>query len=230
MAIRRNKKKTDETLVDLVEARDQASDFMEKNQNNLLIGLVALVLLVGAFLGYKHLIQGPKEVEAAGAMVKAQEYFARDSFALALENSSGAYMGFLDIVDNYGSTKAGNTANYYAGISYLHLGEFDAALSFLQDYSGKGSVLPIMKNGAIGDAYSELGQMDKAISSYNKAIGAGENDMLESYYLKKLGLLHEKQGNLTASADAFKRIKKDYPTSTDGRDIDKYISRVQASN
>jgi len=230
MAIRRNKKKTDETLVDLVEARDSASDFLDKNQNNLLIGLVAIVLLIGGYLAYKHLIQGPKEVEAAGAMVKAQEQFSRDSFALALENSTGAYMGFLDIVDNYGGTKAGNTANYYAGISYLHLGEYEAALSFLKDYSGKGSVLPIMKNGAMGDAYSELGQMDNAISSYNKAVNAGENDMLESYYLKKLGLLHEKQGDLAASAAAFKRIKKDYPTSTDGRDIDKYISRVESGN
>ena len=139
-------------------------------------------------------------------------------------------MGFLDIIDNYGSTKAGNTANYYAGISYLHLGEYEAALSFLKDYSGKGNVLPIMKNGAMGDAYSELGQMDNALSSYKKAVNAGENDMLESYYLKKLGLLHEKQGDLAASAEAFKRIKKDYPTSTDGRDIDKYISRVASGN
>lgn len=229
MAIRRNKKKTDDTLVDLVEARDSASDFMEKNQSKLVGGLAILVLLVGGFFAYKQLIQGPKQIEAAGSMAKAQAYFAQDSFALALQSSNGDYLGFLDVIDEYGSTNAGNTANYYAGISYLHLGEYDAALSFLKDYSSDGDVLPIMKNGALGDCYSELGQMDQAISHYSKAISAGENDLLESYYLKKLGLLQEKQGNFSASMEAFKRIKKDYPTSTDGRDIEKFIARVEAN-
>ena len=81
----------------------------------------------------------------------------------ALQNSNGDYLGFLDIIDEYGSTNAGNTANYYAGICYLHLGEYDAAASYLEDFSANDNVLPIMKNGALGDVYSEQGQMDKAI-------------------------------------------------------------------
>jgi len=228
MAIRRNKKKADDTLVDLVEARDQAQDFFDNNQNYLLIGMVAIVLLIGGFFAYKYLIQAPKEKEAAAAMVDAQGQFARDSFALALQNNNPELMGFLDIIDEYGSTNAGNTANYYAGICYLHLGEYEAAASYLQDFDANDEVLPIMKNGALGDVYGELGDMDKAGSFYTKAIAAGENDFLESYYLMKLGKLNEKQGNFQASLDAYKRIKKDYPNTPDGRDIEKYIARAEA--
>ena len=72
MAIRRNKKKADETLVDLVEARDSASDFLDKHQNNLLIGMVTLVLLIGGYFAYKYLVQEPKEKEATAAMAVAQ--------------------------------------------------------------------------------------------------------------------------------------------------------------
>lgn len=228
MAIRRNKKKTDETLVDLVEARDSAQDFLDKNQNGLLIGLTAIVLLVGGYFAYKYLIKAPKEQEASYAMAKAQDYFARDSFALALQSPDASYVGFLDLIDQYGSTKAGNLAQYYAGISYLRLGKFDAAVSYLSDFDNTGDILPISKYGAMADAYSEQGNFTEALSNYEKAVGYGENEFLQSYYLKKMGLLYEKEGNFAASAKAFKRIKTEFPLSPDGRDIEKYIARVQA--
>ena len=50
MARRRNKKKQDETLVDLVEARDQAQSFVEKNQTAIFVGLIAFVLIVGGIV------------------------------------------------------------------------------------------------------------------------------------------------------------------------------------
>ena len=44
-----NNKQEEETLIDLVEAKDSAQDFFEKNQN-LIIGVVAgLCLLIGGY-------------------------------------------------------------------------------------------------------------------------------------------------------------------------------------
>ena len=68
----------------------------------------------------------------------------------------------------------------------------------------------------------------KPFSAYRKAVAAGENDFLESYYLMKLALLNESEGNYQASLDAFKQIKKDYPNTPDGRDIEKYIARAES--
>ncbi|NNE29340.1 MAG: tetratricopeptide repeat protein [Saprospiraceae bacterium] len=228
MAIRRNKKKSEDTLVDLVEARDSAQDFVEENQNSLLIVMTAMVLLVGGYFAYKYLIKIPKDKEASQIISKAQDYFERDSFALALQSGDGSYQGMLEIIENYGSTKAGNLANYYAGISYLKLGQFDAAISYLDDFDDEGRVLPITKYGAMGDAYGELNQFDEAISNYRYAIAEEDNEFLQSHYLKKLGLLYERQGNFSGASEAFARIKKEFPLSPDGRDIEKYLSRVQA--
>ncbi len=228
MARRRNPKK-DDTLVDIVEARDNAQDFFETNQNTILMALVGAVLLIGGYLAYTYLFQAPREMEAIEAMEQAQRQFERDSFALALQNANGD-QGFLDVIDNYGSTKAGNLAQFYAGICYLHLGQTDAALEYLSDFSPAGEVMPTSKYGAMAEAYGEKGDFDQALNYYQKAINAGENEFLIAHYLKKKGMLQEKQGDMEGSKKSYQTIKDKYPFSPDGRDIDKYLARVGGGN
>src|SRR5690606_27939613 len=114
--------------------------------------------------------------KAISQMWKAQQLFDQDSFLVALENPGGGYLGFLDIIKEYGGSDAGNLAKYYAGVSYLNLGSFDKALPYLQDYSPSGSIGPALKHGALGDVYSELNQMEKAKSEYQKAVASTDND------------------------------------------------------
>ena len=175
---KRNQKQSDETLVDIVEVRDQAQSFMDANQTYIFGGLVALVVLVGGFLAYKNFYKAPKQQEAVAQMYRAQQRFEQDSFALALTNPGGGFSGFLDIIDEYSGTPAANTAKYYAGVSYLHLGKYEAALDYLKGFSPEGEITPIMKHGAIGDAESELGNYDAAMSAYKKAVNAGDNSVL----------------------------------------------------
>ncbi len=228
MAKRRNTTKQDEELLlDVVEVKDNAQDFIEKNKTMVIGVLAAIILLVGAWIVYKYVIQGPNEVKAANAIHKAEYQFARDSFALALENPGGGYDGFLDIIDSYGSTKTGNIAKYYAGISYLNLGRYDDAISYLESYSPDGELTPMTKYGAMGDAYAEKGDLDKALSLYNKAANAEKNELLTPYYLQKVGELSLKQGDTSAAAAAFKNIKENYPTSAQGNDVDRFLAQVQ---
>ena len=80
----------------------------------------------------------------------------------------------------------------------------------------------------MGDAYAEKNDFSNALSSYKKAANAGDNEVLAAYYLKKVGLLHEKQGQHAEAKSAFEKIKNSYPASQEGTDIDKYIARVGA--
>lgn len=227
MASRRNKKQ-DETLVDIVQVKEQAEDFFERNQMAVLAVIGAVVLLVGGWFGYQRFYKEPRNDRAMAQMFQAQFQFERDSFALALDNPGGGYDGFLDIIDKYSGTKAANLANYYAGVSYLHLGRYEAAVDFLKDFDPAGKVTPIMKYGTLGDAYSELEDWDKALSEYQKAADAEDNDYLTPYYLKKLGLLYEHQGNHEQALKAFEQIKSKYPNSTASQDIEKFIARAKA--
>jgi tetratricopeptide (TPR) repeat protein len=161
-------------------------------------------------------------------MWMAQVQFEKDSFNLALDNPGGGYSGFLQIISDYKGTKAANLANYYAGVSYLNMGNFDAALSFLSDFKPSGIVGPVMKHGALGDTYSELNQMDKAMEQYKKATEASENELLTPYYLKKMAMLHETQNEFDKALELYKRIKSKYPNSNESLSIDKYIARAEA--
>lgn len=225
---KKSPKKADETLVDIVEVKEQAEDFFERYRYFILGGVGALVLILGGYFAYTNFYLAPRQVEAVEQMQQAQMQFERDSFVLALTNPGGGFQGFLDIIENYKGTKASNLAHYYAGVSYLNLGQYDAAIDYLKDFKPSGQVLPIMKFGALGDAHSEKEEFDKAMGFYKKAASANANEAITPYYLKKIGLLHERNANWTEAEKVYRQIKEKYPDSPDGRDIEKYIIRVQA--
>jgi len=220
------RRQNDDTLVDLVEVRDSASGMMQGNQFKILGVIGLLALLVGAFLAYKYLYQAPRNTSAMEQMYKAESQFKQDSFALALENPGGGFDGFLDIIDNYSGTDAANLSKYYAGICYLNLGRHEEAIEYLKSFSADGQITPVTKFGAMGDSYSELNDLDNALSSYRKAVSAGDNELLTPYYLKKVGMLLEKQGDGAGAVEAYKKIQDKYPNSTEGLDISKYITRM----
>ena len=231
---KRNKKKNDETLVDLAEKTEQAKDFYGKNQNMILGVLFAFVLLFGGWYAYSNFYKKPLQMEAIQEMAQAERMFERDSFALALGNPGGGSLGFEEISKKYSGTAAGNLANYYAGVSWMQLGEYKAALAYLKKYNPDGSILPISYYGVLGDVYSEIAyaektSMDDAISNYKKAIAQGSNEFLESYYMKKLGLMYEYQGNMAEAKAMFEDLKNKFPNTPEGRDIDKYIARVSVN-
>ncbi|MBK9149955.1 MAG: tetratricopeptide repeat protein [Saprospiraceae bacterium] len=204
-----------------------SEEFLEENQKTIsyVTGAIALIALL--YFGYKYLYIAPREKSAVAAIYKAETQFAQDSFALALENPGGGFEGFLDIINNYSGTKTANLAKYYAGICYLNLGKYQEAVDYLEDYSAKDEVTSITKAGALGDAYAELGNNDKALSHYKKAVSGKANDVLTPYYLNKLAMWHYAQGQEKEALEYFQKIKKDFPESQESREAEKYIERFQ---
>ncbi len=223
----RSKKKNDEVLVDLVEVVEETGEVLEKYQKWILGGVTALVLLAGGYLAWKNFIIAPKEQEAVRQMWKAEAQFLKDSFDLALTNPGGGYPGFYDIAKEYKGTSAENATDLYAAISHMKLGQFDAAISYLKDFKADGKVMPIVKNGLLGDAYSEKNEMDKALKYYRKAIKAGDNEAVTPIYMQRLGMLYENLGRYEDALKAYRELKEKYPDSVPGRDIDKYIMRAE---
>lgn len=209
----------------IVKQADNNKSFFEANQMSVITGAAIVLLIIGAFLAYQYLYKAPREKAASEQIFKAEQQFLRDSFALALEAPGGGYDGLLDIVDNYGGTQTANLAKYYTGISYLNLGRFEDAISYLDSYSASGNITTITKHGAMGDAYSELGDFSKALNSYEKATSVS-NDALTPYYLYKMGLLAQKEGNKDKALKAFKRISGEFSKSAEAQDAAKYIGML----
>ena len=112
------KEKDTNKELEVEEIVSKSEQFIENNSKKIIYGIIAVALVVGAVLGIKHGYLVPQEKKAAAAMFKGEQYFARDSFALALNGNGADYEGFEAIIDQYGSTDAGNLAKAYAGICY----------------------------------------------------------------------------------------------------------------
>ena len=225
------KRKSDQIEIVEVEQAPGApysAPIWEQYPNLLLYAVAAIALAVAGWWLYKEMIVKPKQVEAVSAMWQAEQQFGRDSFQLALNDPGGGFDGFLALADKFSGTPAGNMAHYYAGVCYLQSGSFDEAISQMEDFSADGELLPALKYGVMGDCYAEKEDFGKALDLYEKAADATKNDLLGMYYLKKLGMLNEKQGNKDAALKTYERIRRDYANQNSGdwRDIEKYIYRV----
>lgn len=226
MAQRKKTAKQDDVLIDISEVSGHAEDFFQKYQKQILIAGGAILLIVGGWLAYKLAYKAPRQKQAIEQMAQAEYQFQRDSFALALANPGGGFLGFADIAKKFSGTDAGNAALYYAGVSSLNLGQFDAAISYLEDFSPAGKLLPAMKYGTLGDAYGEKGDLAKALSLYKKAADEEDNAVISPYYLKKVALLSQKQGDAAGAKSAWEKIKNDYPASNEAKEADKYITSL----
>lgn len=219
------KEENPQGLKNVEQTLTKTEQFLEQNYMALLIGLGVLVLLVGLFwLGRIYL--NKKSDEAQSQMYQAERYLEIDSLKLAL-NGDGNYLGFLDIAKDYKLTNAGNLAKYSAGICYLHLGQYEEAIEFLDSYKKKDKVIGSLAIGATGDAYIELGDYEKGIAKYMEAADFAENSFNTPLFLMKAGEIHELNGNYAEALKVYERIQTKYPESTEGNTIEKYIARVK---
>lgn len=222
------KKKKDanpQTISSVEETLTRTEQFLEENYKSLLIVLGIIVILVGlGWLGKLFLTK--RNDEAQSQIYQAERYLEIDSLKLAL-NGDGNYLGFLDIAKNYKFTNTGNLALYSAGICYLHLGNYQEAIHYLTKYSKRDKVIGSLAIGAIGDAYVEMGNTQKGISKYVEAADYANNSFNTPIFLMKAAELYELSSKYSDALKLYERIENEYPESTEGMTIDKYIARVK---
>jgi len=200
--------------------------FWKKYQKQISIVLGVIVVAIVGWYVYRSMILQPKEDQAADVMFKAQQNFAKDSVKAAL-NGEGTSRGFLYIINNYGGTKSGNLAKYYAGVCYLRSGNFNNAVKYLKDFSTDAKQIQMMAYGCLADAYGELNKNDDAVTYYKKAAETFEEDQANaSEYLFRAGLKLELTGKTKEAVEVYKQLKEKFPQSQRGGQIDKYIYRL----
>ena len=218
--------KTEERIHNVEETLSRTEHFIEQNQKILINIGIALVVIVLGFYAIRNYYILPREADATAQMFMAQKYFEKDSLKLAL-NGDGNYPGFLQIIDEYKWTDASNLAHYYAGICFLKQGKFQNAIDQLKSFSSKDELVGPMGIGAIGDAYMELNQPDKAAGEYEKAANLRENKFTTSLFLQKAAFAYEEMKNLDKALEIYEKIKTKYPNSLEAMDVDKYIAKIK---
>ncbi len=212
----------------LAEQLTKSEQFLEDHKVAVfsIAGLIA-VLLAGYF-GYKYYIDNQNSL-AQDEMFQAVYYFEQDSLDLAL-NGDGNYYGFLDIIENYGATQAGNLANFYVGSIYMKKGTYDSAIPFLQDFSSKDYVMQAQAYSLLGDAYMQKEMFAEAADFYHKAATYEPNEYFTPVYLLKAGLAYEKLEDFATAAKQYETIVTEFAKSNEVDKAKKYKARLQSKS
>ncbi|MCL1625433.1 tetratricopeptide repeat protein [Bacteroides caecicola] len=208
------------------EALITSEAFLIKYKNVMLGAVVALIVIVGGYLGYKHFISDPKEAKASEAIFKGEQYFGASNYETALNGDSLGYAGFIKLADEFSGTDAGNLANAYAGICYAQLGKYEDATKYLDKFSADDQLVAPAILGTMGNCYAQMNQLDKAAATLLKAADRANSNALSPVYLIQAGQILEKQGKNAEALEAYKQVKVKYPNSFQAMDIDKYIDRA----
>jgi predicted negative regulator of RcsB-dependent stress response len=206
----------------LIETTHKVESLYITYKKQINMGLLVVLLAVGGYFGFNQFYLTPLEKEAQAAIFPAQTLFEQDSINAALQ-------GFESVADEYGLTKAGNLAHYYAGVCLMRKGEFQNAIDHVDKFSTDNELVGPLAIGLKGDAYVELNDLSKGAGLYMKAAAASKNKLTAPIFLKKAGLAFEELKEYGDAVSAYEKIKNDYSDAQESQDIDKYIARATAA-
>ena len=203
---------------------NKTEEVFNKNKKMIIGCICAILLIIVGIIGYKQFIVKPREAKANYALSKPQSTFGNPNDSTSLKN-------FINVVNEYGSTEAGNLANLYTGLEYARQEKWEDAVKYLEAFEpGEDLLISPMAIVALGDAYANLKKFDEAVSAFkraaetaNKASIDGKNNAVAPVALRKAGIILLDQGKKDEAKELFEDIKAKYPQSPVYSDIDKFI-------
>jgi len=213
---------------DALAARLAESEDFVRNNRNVLLGLLAVVVLavVGGFGYYSW--RNQQDEKAQATMFHAVNYWEADSLNKAMKGD-GKAPGLTTVANEYGSTKAGNLANFYAGVAALKQGKFKEALDYLEDFSSDDYLVQSRAYALMGDAQLELNKPKEAADLYAKAADHNANEYFSPGYLLKEATARELAKDTEGAVKAYDQIINDYPTAAEVAEARQYKAKLEAA-
>ena len=205
--------------------------WVETNKKNIISIVVAVVVIVGGYLGYTYGYQQPREAKAQTLCTDGLQYVQNSDFETAL-NGEGTFPGYIKIAEDYSGTDGANLANLYAGVCFAQQNKYQEALPYLKAYKpGKDQSVSAMALFALAQCYAATNNLDKAVDTFVEAAEQADNAALSPMCLVEAGKLLESQDKKDEALKLYEQIKSEYPTSTmvagNPAEIEKYIERAK---
>lgn len=208
--------------------------FFLKYRKAFLIAVAAIIVIIAGYILYKNYVSTPREDKASTVLALGQDLFNNEQFDKALNGDGANFPGFLKVAADYSSTDAGNLANLYAGLCYANLNKWAEAVKYLENYSSANDMMiSPAAQGALGNAYAHLNQLDKAVNALKKAADMADskaegkvNNSLSPTFLIQAAEILESQGKKDEALKIYQDIKEKYVNAPISQEIDKYIERL----
>ena len=193
-----------------------SEEFVRRNRNLLLGTLVAVIAVVAAAFGYNYWRTQQNDLGQT-ALFRAENYWEADSLAKAMQGD-GKHPGLAKVANEYSGTKAGNIADFCAGVAALKQGKYSEAYNYLDKFSSNDYLLQSRTYSLMGDAQSQQGKYKEAADLYAKAADHNANEQFSPIYVLKQGGALEAAKDNAGALKAYDRIINDYPSAPEVAD------------
>ena len=210
----------------LITSYMKATTFYGENKKNISIGLTIAVVLIIVSVVYINNRNANNE-KATTDLGKVYQYFDSGQYQLAIDGvPQQNIVGLKSIVEEYGSTPSGEMAKFYLANAYFQLGKIDKAMTQFEDFSPGGEILAASRLAGIAACHEAKGNWKEAAGNFEKASTNHEPDAEAAENLNNAARNYALAGDKEKALTLYKKLKKNYPTTTFARDADRYIAQL----
>jgi tetratricopeptide (TPR) repeat protein len=210
----------------LITAYVKVTKFYEEHKKKISMGVTALAVVIIASVLYAN-NQAQNNENASAQFGRVFQLYDSGQYQPAIEGMPERnIIGLRTIVDNYGSTRAGELARFYLANAYYQLGKYSEALQAYEDFSSDSRLLSVSRLSGIGSCYAGLGQHEKAAEYFEEATVKYPGDVSAPENLNSAAHNYVLAGEKSKALDLYKKLKRDHPTTTFGRDAERFITQL----
>ena len=189
------------------------NEFIQRNWKIIIILSATVIVIVGLVLLFRANSQ-KNEYNAAKALARIETYFLNGEYENALFAPDSLplvrgekVIGLIKIVEEYGTTKAGERAALYTADAYYQIAKFNEAKIYYEKSINSG-ISEVKIGGYAGTAacLEKDGKLQEASDNYLKAVKLIQDDGLKLRYLYFAGLCVEKSGKKDEAKNIYRQI------------------------
>lgn len=208
-------------MLEDISGQEIVKEFKSNNKLKLTTYIVGgVILLVILFFAYRQFMWKPANEDSKNSYWIGLNYAGKDSTNLAIEE-------FETAVNQYDGKIGGEVAQYLLARQLMENKEFESALSELESVDLSDSYLSGLVIKLQADCYSQLKDYEKAANLYMEAASINPNENTTPEILFAAGQCAEEIKNFEKALECYETIKDEYPNTSKGMNIEKYIARVE---
>jgi tetratricopeptide (TPR) repeat protein len=194
------------------------------------ISTIMTILVVGVVAGILVMNNMRSNNEkASGELGNILRYYDQGNYQAAINGVAQENIrGLLAIVNDYGSTHAGSIARFMLANSYYAMGDFENALKQYEETDLDDEIMQASAYAGSAACFESKSNFQAAAGLYEKAALLKRDNPLTPEYLHAAAVNYSNAEMKQKAIELLKRLKKEYPTSSIARDVDRYIAQFSS--
>ncbi|HAL56898.1 MAG TPA: hypothetical protein DCP63_10600 [Bacteroidetes bacterium] len=210
----------------LVTSYFEAKSWYQENKKLVSSVLTGLVVVVIGIVVITNNMRTNNE-KATAELGKVIRYYDQGQYELAINgNPQENVRGLAAIVSDYGSTESGEIATLYLANSYYAQENYDKALEFYLDVDVSDELLSATALAGAAGCYEAKGDHETAATYFERAAFKNGKGVLAPENIFHAAHNFSLAGKKEKAVELYKKLKKDHPTSSYARDIERYIAEA----